>query len=62
MSTDRETDKHTDLVLEVAPPEVGHLKIEYGVIAKVSLAKVIKKIKLNNPTLFIIAFMFMREI
>ena len=28
MSTHRkqETEKHTDLVLEVAPPEVGHLK------------------------------------
>ena len=28
MSTDRqETQKHTDLVLEVTPPEVGHLKM-----------------------------------
>ena len=26
MSTDTATDRHTDLVLEVAPPEVGHLK------------------------------------
>ena len=26
MSRDRDTEKHTDLVLEVAPPEVGHLK------------------------------------
>ena len=25
--TDRETDRQTDLVLEVAPPEVGHVKI-----------------------------------
>ena len=23
---DKDTEKHTDLVLEVAPPEVGHLK------------------------------------
>jgi len=28
MSTNGETNGETDLVLEVAPPEVGHLKIK----------------------------------
>ena len=28
MSRDRERNRETDLVLEVAPPEVGHLKME----------------------------------
>ena len=27
IQTDRQTEIQTDLVLEVAPPEVGHLKI-----------------------------------
>ena len=48
--TDKETDRHTDLVPEVAPPEVGHLKIPESLLPCITEDKGTIIASLVNPS------------